>query len=176
MFNVLPNFFKEEIKSEYKIRFWIVVVLFVIFIQISFLVMIFPSWLISLARQNEVTTELDATNKSSSYQNADKISTMIEDTNQKLKIIDSALTYPRFVPIVRSILDNKISGIKLNSILFSSTGSNTVALTGISSTRETLVLFIKKLKDSGLFKDVFSPVSNFTKDKDIGFSINIILQ
>ena len=54
MFNVLPDIFKKEIKTEYFLRRLVVVFAFVIFLQISFLIFIITAG----ADENEITSNL----------------------------------------------------------------------------------------------------------------------
>jgi Tfp pilus assembly protein PilN len=79
------------------------------------------------------------------------------------------------IPIVNVILANKISGIHINEFIYTSSDGKTAAisLSGISSSREVLMNYVKILDKSGSFKNVESPISNLAKDKDFDFSINL---
>jgi hypothetical protein len=175
MFNLLPDNLKSEIRAEYKLHKFILILTFIIFIQVSFLVFLFPSWLISLYRENEVSAQIEEINKSPVAINANSISSIIKSTNTKLKIINTALEYPRLIPYVDTIISKKTDNIHLIGIMFSTTAKDTatISIEGLSSTREALVSFVKNLESAGKFKKVDLPVSNLAKDKDIKFSMTL---
>ncbi len=177
MFNLLPETFKEKIKAEYKLRRLVLILAFVIFIQSSFLIFLFPSWLISLYKEKEVASQIEEINKSSVAANANSISSIIKSTNSKLKVINNTLEYPRLIPFVDTVISKKSENIHLIGILYSGTGRSTATLSieGISSTREALVSFVKNLEKSGMFRKVDLPVSNLAKDKDIKFSMSLTI-
>ena len=79
------------------------------------------------------------------------------------------------MPFIDVILSNKILSIRINEIFYTldDQSAATITLAGVSSTREALVSFVKKLEDSGSFQAVNLPVSNFRKDKNIDFSISM---
>lgn len=175
MFNLLPDNLKSNIRAEYKLHKFILILTFVIFIQVSFLIFLFPSWLISLYREKEVTAQIEEINQSPVAINANSISSIIKSTNTKLKVINTTLEYPRLVPFIETIIAKKSENIHLVGIMFVNNGKSTgtFSLEGLSSTREALVSFVKNLESSGVFKKVDLPVSNLAKDKDIKFSMSL---
>ena len=48
-----------------------------------------------------------------------------------------------------------------------------ITVSGVANDREGLVVFIDDLKIKSGFADVNTPVSDFAKDKDISFILNI---
>ncbi len=85
------------------------------------------------------------------------------------------MEYSKVLPLVNVIIKNKIPTIHINEILYKFTdkSNSAITLSGVSLTRDALVAFVKKLQSSGSFKSVNLPVSNFTKDKDINFSLSM---
>lgn len=177
MFNLLPNNLKDKIRSEYHLHFVIVVFLFIIFLQVTCLVFLFPSWLISLNKEKEVILQSEKSNRSSLDSQINLINSTIKSINTKLNVINSTLEYPKVVPLIDGILAQKTSSIYIKAIQYTSSKntSGKINLAGVSATRESLVLFVKKLEESKLFSNVDLPISNFTKDKDIDFSINMTI-
>jgi hypothetical protein len=49
----------------------------------------------------------------------------------------------------------------------------TINLQGVSATRESLSAFSKSLQTIPEFKSVNVPLSSYTKDKDLSFSVDI---
>jgi hypothetical protein len=151
------------------------ILIVVIFWQVCFLFMLFPSWMISFYKNNQIEEEIKKVGDVSNIQTGTDIADIISSTNQKLEVLDKTLEYRKAIPLLDAVISNKSNGIKINQFLYTSDSrtSSTVSLFGSSSDRETLVLFVKKLQNSNLFKTVDSPVSNFTKDSNINFSISL---
>lgn len=175
MFNLLPDNLKEEIKKEYKLRFLAVILLFVLFVQISFLVFSFPLWLVSSYKEKEVVLRTEKMNESPLNLKIKPVLSNVKSINTKLNILGSLLEYPKVIPIVDVILSKKTKAIRINQLSYTSTAKTkgSVILGGISSTREDLVSFVKSLQGSGSFANVDLPISNFAREKDINFTINL---
>ncbi len=177
MFNLLPDNLKRKVKSEYRLRLSSVVLVFTLFVQVSFLFFIFPAWLGSSYKEKEAITQKDLLDKSLLILDTKTVSSAITTLNMKLNVINSVLQYPKVLPLVNSLLAKITGQIYINGLTFESTSAKTgtVAIRGISSNREALVVFVKKIQDSGLFKSVDLPISNFTKDKNIDFSVSMTI-
>lgn len=175
MFNLLPESLKSTIRSDYKQRVVVVGLLVVIFIQISFLLFLVPSWLISMYKEKDALVATEAMNQSKMVSSINSISTVIADTNTKLNIISKALEYKKVLPILNTIINNKTSSIRLNdfSYTYLSSNSASVVISGVSATRDSLVAFVNALQKTTQFKNVDLPVSNLTKDKNINFSLTL---
>ena len=140
-----------------------------------FLVFLYPSWLVSFQKENEVVLETEKMNQSQLVSNISSTTNFIKSLNLKLSIMNSALEYPKVLPIVNVILSKKTGSIHIDQFFYNtvSNATSTLTLGGVSNTRESLVSFVKNLKDSGRFKAVNLPISNLAKDKNINFLINL---
>lgn len=178
MFNLLPDNLKEKIRSEYYLRLIVVVFVFVIGIQVSFLIFLFPSWLISMEKEKEIISQSEISGKSLQDSQIDLVNSAINTINAKLRVINTTLEYPRVVSLIDSILSQKTGSIHIDGITYISQGVTTgkMVIAGTSTTRESLVVFAKKLEESRLFSSVDLPISNFAKDKDIDFSISMTIK
>ncbi len=177
MFNLLKDSLKAKIKTEYNLRRVIVGLVFILFLQVIFLIFLFPSWLISVYKENDYVSRTEETKHSELSTNTQPIVSNITSINTKLKSINSGLIYPAVEPLLRAVVVNKSASIHVGRFSYTSSGPTTsdVTLSGVSATRESLVDFVKSLQSSGLFKSVDLPISNLAKDKDIDFSINITI-
>ncbi len=176
MFNVLPEIFRKEIKSEYYLRYSVVILIAIIFLQISFLVFIFPSWLNSFYRQKEILAEAKWQKSKIVSKNADSILQTINSTNQNLNVILNNFNYSAVLPIVKEIISNKTSAITLTEFTYNNFAATPIApmtISGVSRTREDLISFVDKLENLGDFSGVVSPISNLTKDNNINFVISL---
>ena len=175
MFNLIPESLKEKIKTEYRLRRLILVFIFALFIQATFLIFLYPSWLISSQKENEMVLQTEKMNQSQLTSNISSTTNFIKSLNAKLSIMDSTFEYPQVVPIVNIILSKKTGSIHIDEFSYTtvSNATSTLTLGGVSNTRESLVSFVRDLKDSGKFKVVDLPISNLAKNKDISFLINL---
>ena len=175
MFNLLPDSLKNEIKSVYNIRRLVLILLFILFIQISSFVFIYPSWLTASYKEEDALVQTEKMNQSALALNASSTTNTIKSINQRLSIVNTALNYPKFIPIINAVIDNKSKSVSLTRFSYSLVSSSTASITleGVSATRESLVSFKKRLEESGSFKAVDLPISNLAKDKNINFTINM---
>ena len=175
MFNLLPDILKARLKSEYRLRHLIVILGFVIFLQITFLIFLSPSWVITFYKEKDAVSMTNLANQSVSSTTSASLSAVIVGTNDKLKVLNNSLQYLKVTNLMNVIISNKTSSISVSEMSYTSTNASStdIIIGGVSLSREALVSFVKKLKDSKLFSKVDLPVSNLAKDKNIQFSINI---
>ncbi|HEY4508810.1 MAG TPA: PilN domain-containing protein [Candidatus Paceibacterota bacterium] len=175
MFNLLPDNIKQKIKSEYRLRLLSVVLVSVLFLQVVSLFLLLPSWVLSLYKEKEAVAQKNFLDKSLLTLDTKSTSSVITDLNTKLNALSSSLSYPKILPLVNSIIANKSGEIRIKELSFDYTSENTanVVVKGVSSNRDSLVAFVKKIQDSNIFKNVNLPISNLAKDKNIDFSINM---
>ncbi len=178
MFNVLPDIFKNDIRKNYSFRRWVVVCLCIVGIQISLLIFALPSIVVSHYKEKELQLDVDAFHSLRIASRSNAPLDIIPRTNNMLHILDTTLEYPRVVPIVETILAQKNTGIRLTSFayVFSDATHATVSIQGYSASRESLVSFVKSLRESTLFASVDSPVSNLAKEKNIDFVITVSVE
>lgn len=178
MFNLLPENLRNAVIKEYRLRLTVVVMVFVILIQVSFLVFLFPSWLVSFYKEKDFSTQSDELSKSLSTLDISSTTSFIKSFNNKIGIINNALEYPKFIPILDDILAKKTGSIRISGMYYTvdSMNSGTLTLEGIGDTRESLVSFSDSLETIGYFKKVDLPISNLAKDRNIAFTISINIE
>lgn len=178
MFNLLPENLRKSIIAEYRLRFTVVVIIFLIVIQVSFLFFLFPTWLSSFYREKDFSLQNDEANKSLSTLDIGSTTSFIKTFNSKLNIIDESLEYPKFSPIIDEVLSKKISAIRIYGIYYTVSSANTGTLTisGIGDNRESLVTYTEKLREISYLKKVDLPISNLAKERNIEFTININIE
>lgn len=176
MFNLLPDSLKQEITKEYKLRRFIIIVIFFVFIEVSFMIFMLPSFIVSYSKEKEVELRVQIVDKSSSSSNVNSVKSVIRSLNNDLNIIDKTSKYLEVIPIIDIILSKKTNSIKITDFSYTSlsTSTATLAIQGVSSTRDVLVEFKKNLGESGVFKNIDLPISNLAKDRDIKFSMVMV--
>jgi len=175
MFNLLPENIKSKIIKEYKLRLVVVSLIFVLFIQLSFLVFLVPTWVSSFYKEKEAIESSNQMNVFLSTLNISSTTSFVKSVNSKLSIINNSLEYSKAIPVIDEVLSKKTSSITLRGFNYLTTGTSTATLNlvGVGGTRDSLVSFVKSLEEVSFFSGVDLPISNLAKDKNIEFSINI---
>ncbi len=178
MFNVLPDILKKEIAAEYRFRLITTVCFFVLCIQIAIVVLLLPPWMFTFYKEKDAQGQISFLQQSPDSQNAEALKNVISSTNHKINIIHTTLVYPEIVPLLNNVLLYKNEKVRINNFHYTTDGAGKVSVVvgGIATTRESLVSFVKKLQDSGMYSSVDLPVSNLAKDKDIEFRMTLSIK
>ncbi len=177
MLHLLTEDYKEKVVKEYQKRAWTVFgigVLSVVFVSTIFII---PVYVMSFGRY------LDAQN---TKQHLDKEIALREDatTAQNIKDISSSLKAlvlfkDKDLPstYIEKLIAIKPRGIKINNIIFTPSDDSATALdiSGVADARSNLVVFSQSLKSDKVFSTVDIPLSNFAKERNIEFSIKILI-
>jgi len=178
MFNSLPQTLKEKIRSEYRLRLLAVILASIIALQVSLLVFIFPSWILSINKERDIINRAEKMDKAALDSQIAEVNSAVQLINNKIFIINSALSYPEITRFIDGLLEIKGNGIYIDEISYETSGANIgkISLLGNAVTREALVSFVKRIEESKVYKKVDVPISNFTKDKDLNFSITLTIE
>ncbi len=178
MFNLLPSREKKRIFQEYRLRLLIVVLTFffaIVFVAILFLL---PSYLISNAKDNEISERIESVRMSTILKEADELNARLVQTNLKIQslLIGQDLNQPSV--LFKKVLDKKTSSIRINSMSFSVGEGNKkeVVLSGVALNRDSLSEFVRSLEEEEIFSKVDIPVSSFAKERNATFSIRISVE
>jgi hypothetical protein len=176
MFNVLPDNLKKLIVNEYYTRVGIVACLMALVAVGCAFVFLFPSWLMSHIKQQEIAHQVSMI-QDAPVANHISISNSVVSTNQLLQVMNTTFVYPPFKPLLDTILTNRVVGITLGEFDYTVTDAThgTISLHGVSATRDELVAFVKALQNSNTFASVDLPVSDLAHDTNIEFVLNIVI-
>lgn len=177
MINLIPNKEKKIMIKNFYYR-----LVTIIFLELSLIVLIasitlLPSFFISSAKK-------DAINKRLETETMEKLSPLDEEVLLTVSVLDDKLSLlekseqDKFIVserVIKEILSNKISNIKITQIFFENNEENEkqISIRGIAPSRERLTLFRRALEDNPLFKDVDLPISNFIKGSNIQFFLSL---
>ena len=175
MFNLLPENLKKIVRSEYLFRFLVTATVCLIILELCFMVVLAPSWFLVFYKEKALENNIEEMKRLEGLKNVETFSSNIKLLNSQLHILDTRLDYSPLSSTLETVLSNKRANIHLISFNYSVSGpaTTTIAIAGISDTRESLVSFVKRLENSGKFIKVDLPVSNLAKEKDINFSVNL---
>ena len=174
MVNLLPEKEKIKILREYQTRL-LVIVLFLIFcLLIVFAVFVSPSFFLTNTKQQTLSHQFSQIKTSTPFQTLpSSMTSSVSDINFALDVLDSSTMFsPK--KILDLILSDKKSSISIKSISIFQKSQDLVevSVSGISSDRESLLGFSRKLQSEKTFENVVLPISDLAKGTDISFTIN----
>ncbi len=178
MANLLPTNTKKTIRKEYRFRFLIVSSVMLAALIGSALLLLLPGYTLSSLRGDIASDQLAfEKNKSTSLKEEEENNRIILGVNSKLRLLSVQKDGgPSAYDTLNRIIEIKNSDIKISSFFFGKNADNTsLSLSGVAATRSTLLDFINTLKAEKDFISVDLPISNFVEQRDIDFSIKIIV-
>jgi hypothetical protein len=164
------NLVSENLKKEIKLRrvYGIikkVAFIFIFIIIIYAVALLFSSMLIANKFEETVNQTTLITKNSENYNNR------IRGINGRLSsIAEAQKNFIRLSCFMKDIREFSGSDVFLNQILFNRE-KTLVVIRGKSKTRDKLLAFKEKLKDSGFFSEIDLPLKNLLTREDIEFEI-----
>jgi Tfp pilus assembly protein PilN len=172
--NILPPEEKKEILSQKTLRQVLTWGSSGLIIVLAFLALLASIWLYSYIQLNsiqEIVSELEA---SPQNQNFKDIKKEIDGMNQQLQSFSKLQSQEKdYSFYLEKLTDLANPGIKLNSVSFDASKVN---VSGQATTRDVLLTFKSALEGSSYFQNVNTPLSNFLKQTNIGFTFSFELK
>ena len=175
MSNLLPKTYREEIRTDYRLRLTITSLFALAALLIIGITLLVPSYVSSKNKQNITENELEQVRlflTKDTQEDPYDVIKEINNTLARLKPSDKE-TMSAYDTII-NVLSQKDTGIKIQS-LFYVKGEEVVkvSFSGTASTRQKLLDFKERLEKVDTFTGVELPISNFVKNENIDFSITI---
>ena len=172
-FNLIPEDQKKKIRTEYKLRRAGVAMFFLLATILIAAVFQVPFYVFSQVNYRDLSEEIKIYKKNSEGRENFSV-VAVEDIKEKSKF--SALDKSS-IPIhtlFQAIISERLD-IKIQELTYGKGADEKVIInvSGIAKGRESLTSFSKRIQENPLFSEVELPISNFTKDKDIDFSLKI---
>ena len=177
MANLITDKQRKIVKIDYGIRLSTVSICIASLFGIFFLAYVVP-YLISINKKDQIVAEqfqsvIVAENKENVGESASRLVSQVLDELKAVEIY----TKDRLTPSIyfSKIVENKNSDIQITRLSFDfiKKGQEQFLISGISKSREGLVSFIEALKNEAGFASVESPISDFAKDNNIPFTLNV---
>lgn len=174
--NFLPLEDQILIKKQYKAKFFIFLGILIFILAFINLIFIFPSYAILKIKNEGLKKQLEIININPEFKNLSDIEFSLKKIRDDVNFLkNSDEKNFIFSDILKEITNLKENSISITSISFDSS-SNSVSILGNAAARDDLILFVKKIKDSGKFETVELPPSNILKNKNIDYSIKSVLK
>ncbi len=172
MFTFLPHSSRQSVTREYKKRLFFVYLVSIICLGFAWIASLVPSYVLVSARLSDAESR-----KSTLAQGGDTVK--IDETEKELDAIRQKITIlgpiSERVPVstaIAQLFSRVPEGVVLSSFSIRRQGG-AIVVSGTAKNRETLVAFSKALEGDAFFKKVELPVSNFTKGKDVPFTMSL---
>lgn len=175
MFNLLPEAEKVSILSEYRIRRGIVFFAFLFVVGLIALVSLFPSYLFSAAKVRDAQVNIVALEHSAIFTEEATLNSDLSVAKVKLAALTPAPNQSSVASLLDAIMKARTESIRLNGFLFTRTpnSTTTISVSGIALDRESLSSFEDTLKSDPRWGEVDLPVSNFAKDTNDAFTLQL---
>lgn len=177
MSNLLPKNEQAKFNKEYSLRRLSIIFFILSIVLIISFILLFPSYLLSRVRETTVSLDLESIKKVTNAANPnDDITNRLRDAKDKARALQITEKKLPVYDIFHSF-QNKPRAIKLKDISYGKVGEDiVVSIQGRADTRESLTEFERQLKENPNFSGVNLPISNFAKEKNIDFSMNIVVK
>lgn len=184
MINLLPTEEKKKVRTIYRARVAVVVLIFLTVLALLSLASLAPSYFAASSKYDAASLASEITESENKMLKED-LESMAKEANKAAALLSSqnADLSPRGV--FSEIVSLKQSGIRITGLSYSiavaakkgeqQSREKRIAVSGAAETRESLLSFMDTLKSKDLFASADLPISNFVKERDLDFSINILL-
>jgi hypothetical protein len=176
--NLLPEEKKKEFAKEYNLKYFSVLFYLLAFAFLIAGSSVFPDYVMSRIDMIDYQNRNNSISSSETASTTAKIQADFKDFEEKINFLAEALEDSVSPSLVLSnVIGEKTSGISLESFsYYSETGGKKIVISGVAGTRDSLLLYKRKLEANLLFESVELPVSNFTKRTDIEFTTTLTIK
>lgn len=177
--NLLPQEEKDILKKGFRIRVFVLANIFFSVFFISASILLLPSYFLAREQISLIST-IDSSVKPEDEDSINKTLLIPTELRSKIGFLENNLKNKKAFDFLTKVVSLKGEGVKINSIFFNKTPEGDQAkvsmlVSGNANTRDSLINFQSSLKEAGIFESVDIPVSSFAKDKNLPFSINLII-
>lgn len=176
MINLLPLSARNRVKNIYRLRWLGVGGLLFAGVVISALVLLIPPYVLMMSREEDVLSrkaQLENLLQSTQGVVAADIVSSLNYTLDQIERFESA---PDVVPVLLSILSAERRGVVLSALSVEMIeGKSGVIISGVASTRESLMQFNQELKRLPTLTQVTLPVADLAEATDSSFTISAVI-
>lgn len=177
MRNLLLQQDKKIVKREYKLRIAIIVSVFVFFSMLIAVVLLIPSYVISVYKSETARTHAGIIKKKIEKREQGEFGLILNQTQSKIELLHTQRNQDTLTKIFKNILEEKSNGIKIDKLSYKKEDKDNfykITILGKASGREELLQFKINLEKKAGFFEAMLPISNLASDKDINFSITVL--
>lgn len=173
MINIIPEERKKIIGKERVGRFVLVLGIFLFLLLIFSIILSIPPVIYLNSQQKEIKRTIEAFEAGSIFKEIRNIEKEIQEFNQKLILFQNNqnnVLNPSF--FLAKILEQKPDSLKIETMSFNKLNKiPKITIRGRSFSRSELLKFIGDLNGVPSIKNVYSPIANILREKDVEFNL-----
>lgn len=176
MLNLLLRKDRYDLRKEYTLRFWIIMVSVFLVAGLIFIVLLFSINIFVWTENQIVTNQLETVSGADNTKQREELHALTMEINQQVnKFIKNQPEYSGFLS---QVLDAQPQGVGISSIDFNQTKEGEtefikIVIDGQAGRREDMVQYRDNLKSIQNFRNVNLPLSNLTQGTNINFRITL---
>ena len=179
MLNLLIREDRYKIRREYLFRYANVFLIFLFILSLFLIILLFSLLRFSNTEFSVYEKQNQELESSELVQSKKEYLSFLSQAEEKTKIFSKNKNYP--MSYIKLVEDNLVDGLRITSFetgfdsVDDKTGEKIIYMNikGVSLRRDNLLSFTKKLEQEELISEVSVPFSNFVKEENLDFTINI---
>ena len=177
MLHLLTEPQKNRVLKEYRMRLGVVICWLIVFISLTGIALLLPSYLTAMGKVSVVKSDNQYKEDSIKSLNSQNFSDKIKKVDFNLTALKSSINILSPREAYNKIINSLPAGVSLDRYTYNLVDSNSASISveGVAGDRDKLVELQNGLKLNPEFSGVEIPIINFTKKKDLSFSLKFNL-
>lgn len=177
MLHLLTEEHRKKVVTEYRKRVTITLLLGLLCVCVISSVFILPTYFLSHGKYASVVIQDEALDSELAIKEENGSSESIKNVTLSIEALKIFEQVKNPSVILDNVVRSKPAGVQLRNFIFTpgEGAAMTVDIAGNADTRKSLVQFNQRLKNNSVFDDVVIPLSDFAKEKNINFSLKLIV-
>lgn len=181
MANLLPNSFREDIASEYKLRLATAGLTLMAVIFLAATALLAPSFILTESRLEQKQATLDSVSTGTSSTSTQQSQDIIARTNEKLSAITQSSEQLAPTDIIKLITATRpdtvsVRRISLQNAETGESEAQTISITGIAETRDALLQFEENLGNRAQVQQIDLPIETLASRQNAEFSLTVTVK
>jgi len=140
-------------------------------------ILLVPSYVFLQERVISQEIEKEFLGRTLAASGSEEVEERLRILNKNLSLLETLPMQPLFVAATEEVLEVSRIGIKITQITYSPKDANVqISVRGIATDRDSLRSFAKRLEEREKIIGVDFPIGNLSREKDLPFTISIILE
>lgn len=176
MINLLPLASRNRVQQIYRLRWVGVAAILFSGVVASALVFLIPPYVLTISREDDALSRKNDVELLLEKKKGGEATDVVSDLNDTLDALEAFEKTPDVMPVLASVLSARRVGVEVSSVSVELIdGKSGVIITGVASTRETLLQFSQELKRLPTLTSVTLPVSDLGKASNSTFTISALI-
>lgn len=179
MANVLPESFRQNIKSEYKLRLATAGLALLAVVLLAATALLAPSFVLTETRLEQKQATLDSLSREDSSTSTEQSKQIIAMTNKKLSVVNQERPQLEPTEIVGLVTNTTPTGVSVRRISIQDVeddSAQSISINGIARTRDALLEFESNLGKQAQVQEVDLPIETLAAREDAEFSLTVTVK